>query len=97
MYYQQCTHSFSSCPADKILPEPSAEQKIVIQQLREGTDAWKQLGLQRGCSKEDVNKVYRRLAVLLHPDKTTVRGADEAFKLLGVARRDILRTMGVMA
>ena len=33
------------------------------------------------------------LAVLLHPDKTAVAGADEAFKALGVARRNILATM----
>jgi hypothetical protein len=30
--------------------------------------------------------VFRKLAIMLHPDKTAVVGADEAFKTLGVAR-----------
>ncbi len=39
--------------------------------------AWKQQQLQHRLSKEDLNKMCRRLAVLLHPHMTIVRGADE--------------------
>ncbi len=77
--------------------QPSAEQRTVMGRLREGHDPWQQLGLKRGCSQDDVNKVFRRLAMLLHPDKTAVAGADEAFKILGSARRTILRSMGAVA
>lgn len=44
-----------------------------------------------------VNRTYRKLAVMLHPDKTAVVGADEAFKALGMARRSIMRATGGVA
>lgn len=74
--------------------QPSPEQLSVMSRLRSGRDAWQQMGLTVGCSHEEVNKAYRKLAMLLHPDKTAVAGADEAFKTLGMARRNILKTMG---
>ena len=70
--------------------EPTKEQDEVMKRLRGGKDAWEQLGLNRECTKEDVNKIYRKLAILLHPDKTGVKGADDAFKLLCTARKAIL-------
>ena len=72
--------------------KPTTEQESVMKRLQVGKDAWEQLGLTRGCAKEDVNKVYRKLAILLHPDKTGVKGADDAFKLLCFARKNILMT-----
>ena len=36
--------------------------------------------------------VFRKLAMLLHPDKTEVAGAQEVFKLLGSARSSIIKT-----
>ena len=76
-------------------PEPSDEQLLAMQNLESGCDPWQQLGLEQGCPEEEVNKTYRKLAVLLHPDKTAVQGADDAFKLLGVARRNILNSLNV--
>lgn len=74
------------------LPTPNADQRTVMSRLREGREPWEQLGLNMGCSQEEVNKTYRKLAMMLHPDKTAVQGADEAFKLLGAARRSIIMT-----
>ena len=34
----------------------------------------------------------RKLAMMLHPDKTEVAGAQESFKILGQARNFILKT-----
>ena len=91
-------------------PQPSGEQANIIRRLRASRDPWSQLGLTRGCGKEEVNRSYRsslktefcidillfsslrKLAVLLHPDKTEVAGAQEAFKMLGQARNSILKT-----
>ena len=93
-------------------PQPSTEQANIIRRLRASRDPWSQLGLTRGCGKEEVNRSYRlrhqnifsisyfirrfffirKLAVLLHPDKTEVAGAQEAFKILGQARNLILKT-----
>ena len=74
-------------------PSPTAEQVVVMNRLRSGQDSWQKLGLTGNSSREEVNKVYRKLAMLLHPDKTAVKGADEAFKALGAARRNILKTL----
>ncbi len=78
-------------------PEPSADQRTVMSRLQAGRDPWQQLGLSPGCSREEVNRTYRRLAVMLHPDKTAVAGADKAFKTLGVARGSIMKVLGPAA
>lgn len=70
-------------------PEPSSEQAAVIRRLRVCRDPWEQLGVARGCGKEDINRAYRKLAMMLHPDKTEVAGAQESFKILGQARNFI--------
>jgi len=72
-------------------PQPSGEQAAVMMRIMSGADPWEQLGVGRDSSREEVNKAYRRLAMLLHPDKTEVLGATEAFKVLGQARARILR------
>ena len=105
------TESPGATPPPPPPPQPSAEQASIIRRLRASRDPWSQLGLSRGCSKEEVNRSYRsgrynlismldlyriisirKLAVLLHPDKTEVDGAQEAFKILGQARNSILKT-----
>lgn len=42
-------------------------------------------------SRDDVNRAYRKLAVLLHPDKSVAPGSEEAFKLLVAARTTLLK------
>ena len=41
--------------------------------------------------RDDINKAYRRLAVLLHPDKSVAPGSEEAFKVLVSARTALLK------
>jgi len=43
--------------------------------------------------REEVNKAYKHLAVLLHPDKNLAPGSDEAFKRISSAREDILKSV----
>jgi len=82
----------TASPASTAAPQPSAEQAGVMRRVRSGRDPWEQLGIPRGCSREEVNRAYRKLAMLLHPDKTEVAGAQEVFKLLGNARNYIMKT-----
>ena len=42
--------------------------------------------------REDINRAYRRLAVLIHPDKSLARGTEEAFKAVVNARAALLQT-----
>lgn len=40
------------------------------------------LGVTNTCSDDDIKKYYKRQAVLVHPDKNSQPGAEEAFKIL---------------
>lgn len=40
------------------------------------------LGVAADCSQEQIRKHYKKIAVLVHPDKNKQAGAEEAFKIL---------------
>lgn len=40
------------------------------------------LGVSSDCSQEQIRKHYKKIAVLVHPDKNKQPGAEEAFKIL---------------
>jgi DnaJ-class molecular chaperone len=44
-------------------------------------------------SREEVNKAYRKLAVLLHPDKCVAPGSEDAFKAVVNARTSLLKNI----
>lgn len=44
-------------------------------------------------SSEEVNKAYRKLAVLLHPDKCVAPGSEDAFKAVVNARTSLLKNI----
>ncbi|CAC5404992.1 DNAJC27 [Mytilus coruscus] len=69
----------------------SADQVEAIQKLKAARSDYERLGVQLGASKDEVNKAYRKLAVLLHPDKSVAPGSEEAFKLLVAARTTLLK------
>ncbi|OCF44945.1 endoplasmic reticulum protein [Kwoniella heveanensis CBS 569] len=43
------------------------------------------LAVEKKCSENDVKRAYKKLALLLHPDKNGAPGADEAFKMVSKA------------
>lgn len=43
--------------------------------------------------REEVNKAYRKLAVLLHPDKCVAPGSEDAFKAVVNARTSLLKSI----
>ncbi|XP_058950444.2 uncharacterized protein [Pocillopora verrucosa] len=49
------------------------------------SDPYSVLGVPRDATDDDIRKQYRKLAVLIHPDKNTHPQADEAFKTLANA------------
>lgn len=67
------------------------EQIEVIQRLKNSKSDFERLGLAPSATKDDINKAYRRLAVLLHPDKSVAPGSEEAFKVLVAARTALLK------
>ncbi|XP_071483748.1 dnaJ homolog subfamily C member 27-like [Diadema antillarum] len=67
------------------------EQVEAIQKLKNSKDDYQKLGLPPNASKDDINKAYRKMAVLLHPDKNVAPGSEEAFKILVSARTALLK------
>lgn len=47
-----------------------------------GKDAYSILGVTTECAQEQIRKHYKKIAVLVHPDKNKQPGAEEAFKIL---------------
>lgn len=47
-----------------------------------GKDAYSILGVSSDSSQEQIRKHYKKIAVLVHPDKNKQAGAEEAFKIL---------------
>ena len=66
------------------------EQVEAINRLRNNKDNFEKLGLRQNCTKEDVITAYKRLAKLLHPDKSDAPGSEDAFKLLLNAKTELL-------
>ncbi|XP_074641057.1 uncharacterized protein LOC141898835 isoform X2 [Tubulanus polymorphus] len=50
-----------------------------------GKDPYSILGLKNSCTDDDIKRYYRKQAILVHPDKNSQPGAEEAFKILGHA------------
>jgi len=66
-------------------------QLDAVKKIRAAKDNYERLGLMPGSSRDQINKQYKKMAILLHPDKSLAPGAEEAFKLLTIARSALLR------
>ena len=70
------------------------EQVEAINRLRNNKDNYERLGLkERNCTREDVLTAFKRLAKLLHPDKSDAPGSEDAFKLLLNAKTELLNRL----
>lgn len=67
------------------------EQADAIVKIKNGRDNYEKLGVHHSATKDDINKAYRKLAVLLHPDKNVAPGSEDAFKALVNARTALLK------
>ncbi|XP_078005944.1 dnaJ homolog subfamily C member 27 isoform X2 [Phascolarctos cinereus] len=69
------------------------EQADNIRRIRNSKDSWDMLGVKPGATRDEVNKAYRKLAVLLHPDKCMAPGSEDAFKAVVNARTALLKNI----
>lgn len=63
----------------------SDDHKRAIDRIRKCKDYYEILQIGKDFSESEIKKQYRRLALLLHPDKNSEPGAAEAFKAVGNA------------
>ena len=59
--------------------------------LKGARDNYGCMNLTSGASKDEINKSYKNLAKLLHPDKCLGVESAEAFKKLAAARDELLK------
>ncbi|ORX38941.1 hypothetical protein BD324DRAFT_617944 [Kockovaella imperatae] len=76
----------STTPAPK-KREYTAKQMEVVTRVKKCKhhQYYEILSLERTCTENDVKKAYKKLALVLHPDKNGAPGADEAFKMVSKA------------
>ncbi|KAI6650433.1 hypothetical protein LOD99_5870 [Oopsacas minuta] len=78
-------------PISQPTPHSYTEEELaLVQRVRHATDNYMMLGLKRNAGKDEVLKAYKSLAILLHPDKNKAPGSEEAFKLIGQARGNLI-------
>ena len=64
----------------------TAEQESTVNRvLEQGQDYYKILDVSTEVLEADLKKAYRKLALIIHPDKNKATGAGEAFKKVGKA------------
>ena len=62
------------------------EQESTVNKILEhGQDYYKILDVSTEVSEADLKKAYRKLALIVHPDKNKATGSGEAFKKVGKA------------
>lgn len=76
------------------LPKFSQKDIDVINEAQNAKTDHERLGVSKYASKEDINKAYRTMAGLLHPDKNRAPGSEDAFKILAASRTTMLMKLG---
>ncbi|KAL7671998.1 hypothetical protein ACOME3_006896 [Neoechinorhynchus agilis] len=56
-----------------------------VERVRKASTLYEVLAVEKTSNESDLKKSYRRLALLLHPDKNKAPGANEAFKAVSKA------------
>lgn len=65
--------------------EYSAEQIEAVRKVKNCKNYYEILGVTKSATDSEIKKAYKKLALLLHPDKNRAPGAAEAFKAVGNA------------
>ena len=66
------------------------DQADIVVRIKNSKTDYDILGVSRNSSKDDIKKAYKKLCLLLHPDKNLAPGSTDAFKALQTARNNLL-------
>lgn len=82
--------SFGRHTEESLVKEYTEEQFKIVSGILSCKDYYEILGVEKTETEIELNKAYRKLALLTHPDKNKAPGAKEAFQAIGNAY-DVLR------
>lgn len=63
--------------------EYTAEQEEAVKRIKKCKDYYEILSISKDATDSEIKKAYKKLALLLHPDKNKCPGASESFKAIG--------------
>nr|CAH8867632.1 unnamed protein product [Trichobilharzia regenti] len=63
-----------------------------INRIKNAKNDYERLGVSITANSDDIQRAFRRLAFILHPDKNDASGSEEAFKILVKAKNTLLST-----
>lgn len=66
-------------------PDYTADQLTHVQRIKKCKDYYEVLQVTKEATDTDIKKSYKKLALVLHPDKNRAPGSAEAFKAVGNA------------
>ncbi|XP_052079863.1 girdin-like [Mytilus californianus] len=69
----------------------SKRQVDAIYKLTSGKTDYDRLGIRPGATKADVKTAYKKLSILVHPDKNAAPGSEDAFKILQNAKNSLFK------
>eukprot|EP00040_Diaphanoeca_grandis_P004410 m.282092 g.282092 ORF g.282092 m.282092 type:complete len:289 (+) comp159436_c0_seq1:163-1029(+) len=81
-------------PHTNTAPKFSQKDIDVINQTTNAQHDYTRLRVRPNATKDEINKAYRAMAGLLHPDKNRAPGSEEAFKQLAASRTHLLSRLG---
>ena len=85
-FFHQLFHRHSSDqPTTHSMTDYSEDQVAHVTRIKHCKDFYEVLQVNKEANDADLKKSYRKLALVLHPDKNSAPGASEAFKAVGNA------------
>ncbi|XP_027367958.1 chaperone protein dnaJ 49 [Abrus precatorius] len=61
------------------------ENVQLVREIKNKSDYYAILGLEKSCSVEEIRRAYRKLSLKVHPDKNKAPGSEDAFKKVSKA------------